>query len=151
MHFCEAARGLRVYNDGPTGTETTMAKQERETEMTSTIPFWFSGSALNEGTLSESFKRTQVAFEDGMRTLSDEALHFMRERLDHSSEALEKFRDAKDIAGLLSVQQKWFADLARDYYEETMRISEVMRKVITDGLPNGEKPNGTAHVPKHES
>ena len=128
-----------------------MAKQERETENTSTIPFWFSGSALNESDLSESFKRTQAAFEGGMRTLSDEALHFMRERLDHSSEALEKFRDARDIAGLLSVQQKWFADLARDYYEETMRVGEVMRKIMTDGLPNGEKPNGATQVPKHES
>src|SRR5215831_16026338 len=126
-----------------------MAKQERETE--NTIPFWFSGSVLNDTELSQSFKRSQAAFEDGMRTLSDEALHFMRERLDHSSEALEKFRDAKDIAGLLSVQQKWFADLARDYYEETMRISDVMRKIMTDGLPNGEKPNGTTPTPKREA
>lgn len=128
-----------------------MAKQERETEHNNAIPFWFSGSTLNESELTESFKRTQAAFEDGMRTLSDEALHFMRERLEHSSEALEKFRDAKDIAGLLSVQQKWFADLARDYYEETMRVSDVMRKIVTNGLPNGEKPNGLTPAPKRDA
>jgi hypothetical protein len=128
-----------------------MAKHERESEATKATPFWFSGSVLKDADFSDSLKRTQAAFEDGMRTLSDEALHFMRERLDHSSEALEKFRDAKDVASVLSVQQKWFADLARDYYEETMRVSEVMRKIIAEGFPNGDaQPNGSTPVSKRD-
>lgn len=115
-----------------------MAKQQQESESLQTTPFWFANNALKDNELGEALKRTQAAFEDGMRTLSDEALHFMRERLDHSSEAVSKLRDCKDIPSLLSVQQKWFADLARDYYEESVRFGEVMRKFISDGFPNGD-------------
>jgi hypothetical protein len=110
-----------------------MAKQKDESEVLQT-PFWFNGTALPEKNFSESMKRTQTAFEDGFRTLSDEALHFVRERLDHSSEAIAKCSECKDIPALLAVQQKWFADMARDYYEESMRMGDVMRKIFAAGF-----------------
>ena len=115
-----------------------MAKQQQESVGLNTTPFWFTNATFKDNELGDALKRTQAAFEDGMRTLSDEALHFMRERLDHSSEAVNKLRECKDIPGLLSVQQKWFTDMARDYYEESVRFGEVMRKFISDGFPNGD-------------
>lgn len=97
-------------------------------------PFWFNAAALSDEKLSESMKRTQSAFEDGFKTLSDETLQFVRERLDHCSEAIENCRACKDVPSLLAVQQKWFTDMTRDYYEESVRMGDLMRKMFTNGF-----------------
>src|SRR5258708_17381560 len=127
--------------------ERAMATQKHASEGQQN-PFWFNNAAITDKGFAESMKRTQSAFEDGFRTLSDETLHFVRERLDHCSEAIEKCRECKDVPSLLAVPQKWFADMTRDYYEESMRMGDLMRKVFADGFvtEEGQRPSAQSHA-----
>jgi hypothetical protein len=106
---------------------------------------WFDGVVSPEGPFANIMKNAQGAFEDSFRTMSDEALHFINRRLEHNGEIIEQCRDCKDVSALMTAQQKWFMDMARDYYDEAMRMGEVSRKVFANSLP----ANGESAQPKH--
>ena len=102
---------------------------------------WLEGVLSNEGAITGMMKNSQTAFEDGVRTMSDETLQFINKRLEHNSRTIEQYRECKDASDFVNVQQKWLVNLAHDYNDEALRMSEVARKMFISTLPaNGHAP-----------
>ena len=91
--------------------------------------FWFRPIMPFDGVTSGPLKGVQSAFENVAHTFQEESLHFVDQRLQHNRDAIEHCRECKDYSDVLAIQQQWFADLTRDYYDETLRIGEAIRKL----------------------
>jgi len=71
-----------------------------------------------------------------MRAMHEESLRFMNMRLEHATRAFERSRESQGLPALLSLQQDWFLDVARDYAELNKRFSDVLHDV-TEQSVNG--------------
>jgi hypothetical protein len=109
-------------------TERTSGKPD----MHETAPR-FAQFAAADGAFGEMMQVSKFMFRDRLRALTSENRQFVARRLQHTREAMERYVKCTDTAGLAAVQQKWFADLARDYYEEAARMGEASRKIIARG------------------
>jgi hypothetical protein len=65
--------------------------------------------------------------------VQEESLNLVNRRLEHTSHAIENSRDHQGFSGLLSVQQEWMLDFARDYAEHGKRVVDIMRGAGEDG------------------
>ncbi len=99
--------------------------------------------------ITEMMKNAEAAFENSLQTFSNESVRFVKQRLERTGAALEEYRERKDMTGLLAAQQKWFAEMTRDYRDETVRLGDVARKLFADRIaasgtaapkPKSEKP-----------
>lgn len=75
-------------------------------------------------------------FQKTLQVMQAESLSFMNRRLEHTSHAIENSRDCEGISGLLAIQQEWMVDFARDYAEQTRRLTELMRDLAENGASN---------------
>ncbi len=91
--------------------------------------------SMGEGLFGHMMKDAQTAFETGCRSLSEESWQFVQQRFERNSEALQRYRDCKDIPSFFVAQQRWFTDTTRDYFDEAMRMGEVARKMLANSMP----------------
>lgn len=117
----------------PEAKKRTMPRTETKSSSPG-FPFWPENVITPEGALGNLMKNAQATMDSGYRAISDETLHFINKRLEHNSEIIEQCRDCTDVGALMIAQQKWMMDLAHDYYDEAVRMSEVTRKMIATGL-----------------
>jgi phasin protein len=105
-------------------------------------PFPFLARSL-DNPFSAAMDGGRSIFEKGFRSLNEEALRFVNQRLEHTSRTLEQYRNCHSPAEFASAQQEWFAETVRDFYGETLRVSETIRKMMVDGFSlNGSEAGG---------
>ncbi len=109
----------------------------------------FSELAARSSAMTGLLKTSQESLENSVRAMTDETLNFINQRLQRNSDTIALYRGCKDVNEFLAAQQKWFSDLAHDYYEESVRLGEVTRKLFADGMSAAEAPQPAA-VPKEE-
>lgn len=85
------------------------------------------------GPMARLMDQNWSMFQRMMQAMQTESLKFMNRRLEHTSHAIEGSRDCDGISGLLTIQQEWMVDFARDYAEQTKRVAELMRDLAEDG------------------
>ena len=79
-------------------------------------------------TFETALNRSRAAFETGLKALQEESVQFMNRRMEHTSRTVEEAQRCRNALDLLAAQQKWAAEFARDYFEESARFGEVMQK-----------------------
>lgn len=72
--------------------------------------------------------------ESALRTSQQQMLDFIIQRLHHTEQALEECKNCKDPLSLAGVQQKWFAETVKDYFEQGSRFGEKVRDTMDEGL-----------------
>lgn len=112
-------------------------------------PPWLDSMVSPGGPFGNAVKNAQSSLEDSFRAMSDETLQFINRRMEHNSEIIEQCRDCRDMGALVAAQQKWFADLAQDYYDEALRMGEVTRKFLANGMGANGRPEVSARAEKH--
>lgn len=104
----------------------------REAEKTSMDPSPLMGFVKLNGALDEAANRSRAALETALKALQEESLDFMNRRMERNTQAIEESRNCKSLMDLVAAQQKWAADLAKDYFDESVRVSGVMQKWMQD-------------------
>jgi hypothetical protein len=105
------------------------------------MPFGFGTLAIFNGSLANAMNHNRTLFEHTMRAWHQEALRFINRRLEENANAIEGCQDCDNLADLLALQQKWLAQAALDFYDESVRAGEAMRKLATE---NSEEPGAGA-------
>lgn len=85
----------------------------------------------------KAFDQNRSAVQQLMRAMQEESMRFMSARFEHTSRALERTRDYQGVAGLITMQQDWLLDIARDYAEFNKRWGELLQEVAEHGMENG--------------
>jgi len=85
------------------------------------------------GPITRLMDQNWSAFQKILHAMQEESLNLVNRRLEHTSHAIESSRDCQGFSGLLSVQQEWMLDFARDYAEHNKRFVDIMRGAAEDG------------------
>jgi hypothetical protein len=80
------------------------------------------------------FEHNRAMYEKMIQAVQEESLKFINQRLEHNARAIESARDCQGISGLISVQNEWLTDVARDYTEHTRHFGEIVRDLAEDGI-----------------
>ena len=108
----------------------------------------FAGFMTLSGSLGDAMKRGQESFETGMKAFQEESLDFLRRRLEHTTECVEQHQGNGGLADMFAIQQKWMADFAHDWYDESVRMGSLMQKMMQQaaGATEGqEERSGKDH------
>jgi len=71
-----------------------------------------------------------------IRAMQEESLRFVNMRFEHTTRAIERSRECQGLSGLISLQQDWMMDAARDFAEFNKRFGEVLHDVAEHGVDN---------------
>jgi hypothetical protein len=88
------------------------------------------------GPVTRLMDQNWTIFQKLMHAMREESVDFVNRRLEQTSQAIENSRDCNRISDLLSVQQEWMLNFARDYVEQTKRFGELVRDLAQDGTAN---------------
>jgi hypothetical protein len=115
---------------GSAGTETmrTATRQARRMQQSA-----FEAFDMFSGPMTQLMDQNWSMFQKIMHAVQEESLSLVNRRLEHTSHAIESSRECEGISGLISVQQEWMLDFARDYAEHSKRFAEIMRGAAEDG------------------
>jgi chromosome segregation ATPase len=115
---------------GSAGAETVQAatRQMRRIQRSAFDAFDMFG-----GPMTRLMDQNWSNFQRLMHAVQEESLNLVNRRLEHTSHAIESSRECEGLSGLLSVQQEWMVDFARDYAEHGKRFAEIMRGAAQDG------------------
>lgn len=83
--------------------------------------------------IAKVMDKNRVIFQKMLHAMQEESLRFVNRRLECTSRAIEHSRDCHGVAGLMTVQQEYLMDMARDYAEQTRRLSDLVRELAEDG------------------
>lgn len=75
-------------------------------------------------------------FQKMMHAMREESLEFVNRRLEQTSHAIESSRDCEGISDLMSIQQEWMVNFARDYADQTKRFADLVRDFAENGTSN---------------
>lgn len=84
----------------------------------------------------KAFDQNRSIMQHLMRAMQEESLRFVNMRFEHTSRAIERSRELQGMAGLISLQQDWFMDAARDFAEFNKRCGEALHEVAEHGIEN---------------
>jgi hypothetical protein len=73
------------------------------------------------------------------RATQQQMLDFIIQRLHHTEQALEECKSCKDPLSMAGVQQKWFAETVKDYFEHSSQVGEKMRDTMVEGMALARK------------
>lgn len=83
--------------------------------------------------LMKALDQNRIIAQNMMRAMQEESLRFMNTRLEHASRAFERSRDWQGISTLITLQQDWLLDAARDYAELNKRFSDAIHDAAEQG------------------
>lgn len=90
-------------------------------------------STLN-GSLVKMMEWNRGRFEELFRKTHEEQLRFVNRRLEQTAKTLQNMRNCQGLSGLLSVEQDWLVSTARDYAEETEKLSGLFWDMAQRGV-----------------
>lgn len=82
----------------------------------------------------KALEHNRAIYEKMVHAMQEESLKFINLRLEHNARAIESARDCQGISGLLTVQNEWLTDLARDYTEQSRHFGELVRELAEDNI-----------------
>jgi hypothetical protein len=83
--------------------------------------------------IAKVMDQNRMMFQKMLHAMQEESLRFVNRRLECTSRAIEHSRDCRGVTGLMTVQQEYLMDLARDYAEQTRRLTDLLRELAEDG------------------
>ena len=81
--------------------------------------------------------------ETAYRATQQQMLDFIIQRLHHTEQALEDCKTCKDPLSIASVQQKWFAETVKDYFEQGSKVGETIRDTMAEEMAMARKSGET--------
>ncbi len=87
-------------------------------------------------TFMKAVDQNRTIVQNLMRAMQEESLRFVNMRFEHTSRAIERSRECQGLSGLISLQQDWMMDAARDFAEFNRRFGEVLHEVAEHGVEN---------------
>ena len=85
------------------------------------------------GPVAKAMGHNRAMFQKLLHAMHEESLRFVNRRLEHTGRAIESSRDCQGVMGLVSVQQEFLMDLARDYAEQSRRFADIVQELAEDG------------------
>ena len=79
--------------------------------------------------LIKALEQNRAITQNLLKAMQEESLRFMNTRLEHTSRTVEKSRECQGISQLITLQQDWLMDIARDYAELNKRFGEVLHEM----------------------
>jgi 2',3'-cyclic-nucleotide 2'-phosphodiesterase (5'-nucleotidase family) len=112
-----------------------MAKKAADTTQQGTDQAAEAISGVNSS-LMKAFDQNRTIVQQLMRAMQEESLRFVSLRFEHTTRAIERSRDMQGLSGLITLQQDWLMDAARDFAEFNKRFGEVLHEVAEHGVDN---------------
>lgn len=84
------------------------------------------------GPLADAFGKGASMFGRSFGTMQKEAMRFVNQRIEDNMKAAEDFGACRSLPDVFSVQQRWFASMAKAYAEEWQRCSALMTEVARE-------------------
>ena len=78
-------------------------------------------STLN-GSFTRIFDRNRQLFEQTLNVTQEESLSLINRRLERNAKILEHLKENNGLSDWFAVEQEWFMDTARDYFETGEKI-----------------------------
>jgi polysaccharide deacetylase 2 family uncharacterized protein YibQ len=119
-----------------TGKKTEdMAKKTADTTLRGADQAIEAVSGVNNS-LMKAFDQNRSIIQQLMRAMQEESLRFVNLRFEHTTRAIERSRDLQGLSGLITLQQDWLMDAARDFADFNKRFGEVLHEVAEHGVDN---------------
>jgi hypothetical protein len=84
--------------------------------------------------VAHGMSQSQTALFQGLQAIQREALNFVNRRLEHASDLMREYRNCRNMAEVVALQQRWLMEMSQDYYRQSMRLAEVMGSATSDEL-----------------
>ena len=81
---------------------------------------------------SESIERSRDLIVNGLKTLQEETIRFVDQRLERDGEAMRDYRRCRNLPDILAVQQKWLTGVGLDWFEGGVRMGQLMQGMVSD-------------------
>ena len=97
-------------------------------------------------TFANTLNKNRALMTKGMDLLREEGFALADRRLDRNRDLVERWHECREMSDLLAIQQEWLNDLARDYFDGTLRASTAMQEAMvarmapTNGHDTSAKP-----------
>jgi hypothetical protein len=83
--------------------------------------------------MMKALEQNRAILQHLVHAMQEESLRFVNNRFEHTSHAIERSRECQGLSGLITLQQDWLMDVARDYAEMNKRLGEVLREMTEHG------------------
>lgn len=98
--------------------------------------------ATLQHSFEESLDKQKALWEQVSRVTKDKSIRFTKQRLDKTSKALDSLKGAGPQS-IITGQQQWLQDLVKDYTDQSLRYTEMLRglamNAFTSALSSGHK------------
>jgi polysaccharide deacetylase 2 family uncharacterized protein YibQ len=118
--------GKKVEGVAKKAADTTLRGADQAIEAVSGV----------NNSLMKAFDQNRSIMQQLMRAMQEESLRFVNLRFEHTTRAIERSRDLQGLSGLITLQQDWLMDAARDFAEFNKRFGEVLHEVAEHGVDN---------------
>jgi hypothetical protein len=96
--------------------------------------------------------RNRAVAQTLMRAMHDESMRFVNTRMEHTARAIERGRDCQGLSALITLQQEWLLEVARDYAELNRRLGNVLQEATEHGAEHALDPaQDAAQAAKRET
>jgi hypothetical protein len=85
------------------------------------------------GPFAKAMDQNRMIFQKMLRAMHEESLRFINRRWEHTGRAIESSRECQGVVGLMTVQQEFLMELARDYADQTQRFADIVRELTEEG------------------
>jgi hypothetical protein len=103
--------------------DSNAAEQDSQPESPALEPI----AALNDSIL-ESIAHTRIALMEGLRTLQEETLEFIDQRLEYNRNIVQRCQECTNAMDLMTVHQEWITGTFNDYCQESIKLARVMHQ-----------------------
>ena len=87
-------------------------------------------AAMLNGPAADAMEKSAAMVGKSIKVFQQEGMRFLTQRMEDNAKAAKEFAACANLTDVLSLQQKWFADLTRAYSEEWVRYGELMIDVF---------------------
>ncbi len=115
-------------SEGNGMAEHKMEKDSERTSMAAMAAF----DAIN-GPIIKALDQNRMIFQKLVHAMQEESLRFVNRRLEHAGRSIENSRECQGVMDIVSVQQEFLMDMARDYAEQTRRFADLIQELAEDG------------------
>jgi hypothetical protein len=107
-------------------------------------------AVMLNGPAADAVEKSAAMIGKSVKTFQQESMRFFTQRLEDNAKAAKEFAACANLTDVMSLQQKWFADMTRAYSDEWVRYGELMMDVLEkkketedrDGRPSAAHTRG---------